>query len=69
MKLSVGMIIHNLITNEAGRIVRIAMDLQRPGYIVVTGDKAFGAEVEALWQPREVKEVLEHVRKHRTGAA
>ena len=57
MKLSVGIVVHNEVTNETGRIVRIATDIQRPGYVVVTADKVTGREFEALWQPREVKEV------------
>jgi hypothetical protein len=67
MKLSVGMIVHNEITNETGRIVRIATDIQRPGYIVVIADKVSGREIEALWQPRGVKEVRERGRKYRTA--
>jgi hypothetical protein len=65
MKLSVGTIVRNEITNETGRIVRIATNIQRPGYIVITADKVSGREIEALWQPREVKEVPERVRNIR----
>jgi TPP-dependent 2-oxoacid decarboxylase len=56
MRLSVGMIVHNETTKEIGRIVRVAADIQRPGYIVVTADKVSGREIEALWQPQEVEE-------------
>jgi hypothetical protein len=67
MKLSVGMIVHNEITNETGRIVRIATDIPRPGYIVVTADKVSGKEIEALWPPQDVKEVREPGGEYRTA--
>lgn len=67
MKLSVGTIVHNEITNETGRIVRIATGIRRPGYVVVTVNKVSGKEIEVLWRPRELREVRERVRKYRTG--
>ena len=66
MKLSVGTIVHNEITNEIGRIVRIATGIRRRGYVVVTVNTGSGKEIEALWRPPELKEVRERVRKYRT---
>lgn len=67
MRLSVGEIVHSEITGEEGRIVRIARVNGWLGYVVVKATKPFGKEIEALWRPRELKEVRDRVRKYRTG--
>lgn len=68
MKLSVEDIIHNEVTNETGRIVRIVTVSGRLGYVVVTATKPFGKEIEALWRPRELKELKDRVRNYRPGS-
>ena len=39
----------------------------RPGYIVVKANKPSGKEIEALWRPRESKEVRDRARRYRTA--
>ena len=63
MRLSVGDIVDNEISKETGRIVRIPKGIRRPGYIVVMADRVSGNEIEALWSPRELKEVRDRVRQ------
>lgn len=67
VKLSVGSIVHNEITNQTGRIVRVPTGIRRPGYIVVTADRGTGKEIEALWPPRELKEVRDRARQIATA--
>ena len=67
MKLRIDDIVHNEVTNEVGRIVRIAEVNGRLGYVVVKANKPFGGEIEALWRPRELKEVRDRLRKWRAG--
>jgi len=69
MKLLVGDTVHNEVTNETGQIVRIATGSRRPGYVVVTANKVSGKEIEALWRPQELKEVLNRVRKLRRSVS
>jgi hypothetical protein len=63
MKLRIDDIIQNEVTNEVGRIVRIEKVNGRLGYIVVIGTKPFAKEIEALWRPRELKELRDRARK------
>ena len=63
MKLRIDDIVHNEVTNEVGRIVRIAKVNGRLGYVVVKATKPFGKEIEALWRPRELTEVRDRVQK------
>jgi hypothetical protein len=67
LKLSVEDNVHNEITNETGRIVRIVEVSGRLGYVIVTATRPFGSEIEALWRPRELKEVRDRAQKHRPG--
>lgn len=62
MQFSVGDIIHNAITKEEGRIVRIAAIVMRSGYVVTTPITLSGKKIEAIWGLREVLEVRENVR-------
>lgn len=57
MRIIVGDIVHNEITNEIGSVVRIATFDCEQGYVVVIANKASGKEIETLWWPRELKEV------------
>lgn len=66
MKFSIEDIVHNEVTNETGRIVRIMKVSGRPGYVVVTATKPFGKEIEALWRPQELKELRDRARKSRS---
>ena len=66
MKFRIDDIVHNEVTNEVGRIVRISeLNGRRLGYVVVTATKPLGKEIEALWSARELKEVRDRVRKWR----
>ena len=65
MRLSVDDIVHNEITEEEGRIARIVKINGRLGYIVTKANKPSNNEVEALWRPRELKEVRNRARKYR----
>ena len=57
MKLRIDDIVHNEVTNEVGRIVRISeLNGRRLGYVVVTATKPLGKEIEALWT--EIKEQM-----------
>jgi hypothetical protein len=67
LKLSVGDIVHNEVTHEEGRIVRIAKIRGQLRYVVVTATKPFGKEIEALWRPRELKEVRDRAAKYSRG--
>ncbi len=67
MKLRIDDIVHNEVTNEVGRIVRITKVNGRLGYVVVKANKPFGEEIEALWRPRELKEVRDRLRKWRAA--
>ena len=69
MRLGVDDLLHNEISNEEGRIVRIAKIDGRLSYVVLQVTKPFGKEIEALWRPRESREVRERVRKYRTQEA
>jgi len=59
MQFSVGDIIHNVVTKEEGRIVRIAAIAMRRGYVLTTPIRHSGKTVEAIRGPREVLEVRE----------
>ena len=50
MQFSVGDIIHNVVTKEEGRIVRIAAIAMKSGYVVACGSSASGKEIETLWR-------------------
>jgi hypothetical protein len=63
MKLLIDDIVHNEVTNEVGRIVRIVKVNGRVGYVVVKATKPFVEEIEALWRPRELKAVRNRVQK------
>jgi hypothetical protein len=65
MGLSVGDIIHSDATKEEGRIVRIVQIEGRFAYIVAIANKISGTEIEALWRPREVKELRDRARRHK----
>jgi hypothetical protein len=65
-KLGVADIVHNEITKEVGRIVRI-VNVNGPGYIVAKANKLSGKEIEALWRPRELKELRDRARRDRTA--
>jgi hypothetical protein len=54
--LAVGDIIHHQITNEAGRIVRIAETDGGAAYVVAIRNPVSGAETEALWRPIDIKD-------------
>lgn len=66
-KLRVADTVHNEITKEVGRIVRI-VNIHGPGYIVVKANKPTGKEIEALWRPRELKELRDRARKYRAAS-
>jgi hypothetical protein len=66
VRLAVAEIVHNEITKEVGRIVRI-VNIHGPGYIVAKANKPSGAEIEALWRPRELKELRDRARRYRTA--
>lgn len=68
MKFTVGDIVHHHSLTEESRIVRVAQLGKRVGYIVSV-NKPTGTETEALWWPREIKQVRERVRKYRTVAS
>ena len=68
VKLHIGDIIHNEVTNEVGRIVRIDKVNGQLGYIVVIATKPFAKEIEALWRPRELKELRDRARRWRPSA-
>src|ERR1700678_4560276 len=59
-------IVHNEITKEVGRIVPIVKIDGRLGYIVEKANKPSGKEIEALWRPRELKELRDRARRFRT---
>jgi hypothetical protein len=65
-KLGVADIVHNEITKEVGRIVRI-VNINGLGYIVVKANKSSGKEIEPLWRPRELKELRDRARRYRTA--
>jgi hypothetical protein len=67
VRLAVEDIVHNEVTHEEGHIVRIAKIRGQLRYVVVTATKPFGTEIEALWRPRELKELRDRAR--RTGVA
>ena len=69
MTFSIGNIVHHSVLEEEGRIVRVAKVGKYVGYIVATVNKSTGREIEALWWPREVKELRERARKYRTRTA
>jgi hypothetical protein len=69
MKLSIGDVVHHSSLDEEGRIVRVATLGKRIGYVVATVNKSSGAEIEALWLPREVKELKDGVRKYRAATS
>jgi hypothetical protein len=60
-------LVHNEITQEEGRIVRIIRIDGRHGYVVVKATKPFGHEIEALWRPQELKQGQDRVQKYRTA--
>jgi hypothetical protein len=62
MRFDIGDIVHLDGTNEEGRIVRLFTVRSRVGYIVTTD--SFGKQIEALWFPRELKEVKERARRN-----
>ncbi len=66
MKIAVGDIVHNDITKEEGRVARIVKIDGRLGYIVVKANKPSGKEIEALWRPRELRELRDRAQKHPT---
>jgi hypothetical protein len=63
MPLSIGQVLHHAILNEKGRILRVAKLGNRSGYVVAIADKSSAREIEALWLPREIREVREHARR------
>lgn len=69
MRLCVNHTVHNEVTHEEGRIVRVAKIKGHLAYVVLQATKPFGAEVEALWRPRELKELRDRARKYRTQEA
>jgi hypothetical protein len=68
VRLFVGDLVHNEITQEEGRIVRIVKIDGRHGYVVVKATKPFGHEIEALWRPQELKEGQDRVRKFQSAS-
>jgi hypothetical protein len=64
MHFAVGDIIHHGATKEQGRIVRFFKSDKRVGYIVTTiANGSSTTEIEALWFPREIKEIEERARR------
>ena len=52
-------------TNEEGKILRFAKIAGRIGVIVAVRSTSSGKELEALWRPRELRELRERARKYR----
>ena len=68
MPLSVGEIVHDEITKDEGRIIRVVRVAQRLGYVVTIVNRPNGKEIEALWWPRELRELRERARKYRRAS-
>lgn len=64
MRFGIGDIVHHQATKEQGRIVRVCKVRERAGYVVaMTGWS--GNEIEALWFPRDIRELVERARTFR----
>jgi len=62
MRFAVGQTVHHKATNDPGRIVRI-VNVKGLAYIVTTQNKVSNSEIEALWRPKELKEVSERAER------
>lgn len=69
MQFSVGDIVHSELVTEEGRILRIVTVGGTLAYVVAVLNKSSGHETEALWRPKELKEVRERMRAKMTAKA
>jgi hypothetical protein len=58
MTFSVGQTVTNAITNELGQILRV-VDIGGTAYVVSVHVTGSLREVEELWRPKELKELVE----------
>jgi hypothetical protein len=63
MHCEIGDVVHHRQANEEGRIVRLFKSGNRVAYVVATTNRAFEREIEALWFPYEIKEIVQGVRR------
>jgi hypothetical protein len=67
MRFRIGDLIHNNITQEEGRVVRLVEKNDIVSYVVVVAASALRGEIEALWRQYEVNRQVNDEEPKRKG--